>query len=84
MNHCIYCGTTEHELRPYGLNGAWVCFDCAMETPERQEELGRQFDLQMDAAIANSKSGTVVIGEVTGPYPVENNPDLSYLVEKKK
>lgn len=27
---CIHCGSSERELRPYGPNGADVCFPCVM------------------------------------------------------
>ena len=27
---CQLCGKPE-ELRPYGPNGEWICFDCGME-----------------------------------------------------
>ncbi len=30
---CELCGETK-ELRPYGPNGAWVCFQCAMKDRE--------------------------------------------------
>lgn len=30
---CDLCGKIA-ELRPYGPNGACVCFECAMKTPE--------------------------------------------------
>lgn len=29
-NDCEYCGKSA-ELRPYGRNGAWICFECGME-----------------------------------------------------
>lgn len=27
---CQFCGKDE-ELRPYGKNGEWICFDCGMK-----------------------------------------------------
>jgi hypothetical protein len=30
------------ECRPYGKNGAQVCFDCAMATPQSKAEAERQ------------------------------------------
>lgn len=30
---CTDCGNID-ELRPYGKNGAWVCFDCGMKDEE--------------------------------------------------
>lgn len=52
---CYVCGGPEdltinpmtrkvvRDLRPYGPSDAWVCFDCAMATPERRAEADRQF-----------------------------------------
>jgi hypothetical protein len=34
---CEACGLAR-ELRPYGQNGAWWCFACAMKTPARRAE----------------------------------------------
>jgi predicted RNA-binding protein YlxR (DUF448 family) len=53
ISKCCMCGV-EDELRPYGKNGAWVCFDCMMKD---EEEAKRQFDKQF-----LSKSGVIVIG----------------------
>jgi hypothetical protein len=61
---CCYCGNSQG-LRPYGPAGAWVCFPCAMATPERVAEAHRNFDAQLEAA-----GPVVVIGEETGPRPL--------------
>lgn len=37
---CTDCGQ-EDELRPYGKDGAWVCFDCAMKD---EAEAEKQFE----------------------------------------
>ena len=55
------------DLRPYGPNGADVCFPCAMETPERKAEASSMFAAQFKAC-----GGVVVIGESIGPYPIEH------------
>jgi pentose-5-phosphate-3-epimerase len=39
---CEYCGKVE-ELRPYGMNGAKICFDCGMK-PENIEDTEKAFD----------------------------------------
>lgn len=74
---CHYCGETT-DLRPYGPRGAWVCFDCAMSTPEREAETGRNFLMQLDAA------GPVAMldGTEVGPYPAQHHPDIAALMNK--
>lgn len=71
---CYTCGSTEDELRPYGINGAWVCFHCAMGTPEAKRIAEQQFEAQVNAAAKLSKY--VIIGEPTGPRPHLPNKDL--------
>lgn len=69
MGQCTDCGR-EEELRPYGKNGAMVCFDCAMkDEPEAQ----RQFASQLKAAAR--QSDVVIIGEETGPRPLTPTDD---------
>lgn len=41
---CSDCGKVD-ELRPYGKDGAWVCFDCMMKD---EEEGKRQFNKLLD------------------------------------
>lgn len=49
------------ELRPYGPNAQWVCFECGMKDLKTTE---KQFSTQLEA------SGPIaVIGEEVGPYP---------------
>lgn len=66
---CHYCGTAEKELRPYGPGGSWVCFPCAMETPEREAATGAAFGALLDgtAAIAD----VIQIGTSDGPVPFD-------------
>ena len=56
---CHYCGLLTGqvdprgkpvEMRPYGPGGAWVCFGCAMATPEREKETESNLGAAMDAA----------------------------------
>lgn len=35
-SHCAECGKLA-ELRPYGKDGARICFDCGRKDPERTE-----------------------------------------------
>lgn len=60
---CHYCGAMD-DNRPYGPSGAWVCFPCAMATPEREAEASKQFTTQLLAC-----AGVTIIGEETGPRP---------------
>lgn len=45
---CEYCGATNEadgtaiDLRPYGRNGAWICFDCGMK-PEHKAMTEQNF-----------------------------------------
>lgn len=65
---CHYCEQWEKEMRPYGPNGAWVCFPCS-QAPERKAQTEKAFYSQLDAA------GTVaLIGEETGPRPLTGKP----------
>lgn len=77
---CIYCESTTKELRPYGPNGAWVCLPCAMATPDRLKQTEVSFYSQMDAALVQSPTGEVVIGEVTGPRPM-GTEELQLLID---
>jgi len=63
MTKCATCGKDE-DCRPYGRNGAWICFRCAMATPESKLTAATQFKGQLDAC-----GGTAIIGEETGPRP---------------
>ena len=64
MRKCCYCGSKDKELRPYGPKGADVCFECAMESPDRQREARIMFANQLDAC-----RDVAVIGSDVGPYP---------------
>ena len=61
---CTECNKDE-ECRPYGNNGAMVCFECAMKDEDRTN---RNFLSQLVAAA--KLSSTVIIGEETGPRPI--------------
>lgn len=65
MKSCYYCGTVEKELRPYGPGGAYVCFACAMETPERKRQTESAFSALLDATTAITP--IVIIGGEDGP-----------------
>lgn len=62
---CDYC-SNEDELRPYGENGAMICFDCAFATPERAATTEKNFLNQMNAC----GESIVVIGAEAGPFPM--------------
>ena len=61
---CCHCGDTAAELRPYGPNGAYVCFECAMN-PEHRAETDRQFG----GRLALIQGPVVLTSE--GPAPAE-------------
>ena len=43
---CDYCGKVK-ELRPYGKDGACICFDCAMK-PENKAETEKNFKKMLE------------------------------------
>jgi hypothetical protein len=51
------------ELRPYGPEGAPICFACAMK-PENRDETDRQFDKVLDAAEDVSRADGAHIAHV--------------------
>lgn len=69
MKPCQTCNEQfeSYDLRPYGPGGSLICFDCAMK-PENKAETERQFSAQMNAATIHSN--VVIIGEDTGPRPM--------------
>lgn len=69
MKTCQICfkSSEEVDLRPYGKGGALICFPCAM-SPERKKQTEANMQAQMDAAAA--QSNIIVIGEPTGPRPL--------------
>ena len=70
---CHYCGKgePEQELRPYGPGGSWVCFPCAMATPERERATEAAFGALLEGSEAISPTGIVAIGEQSGPRPFD-------------
>jgi len=74
IRRCCYCGCEnregDKELRPYGPNGADICFGCMMESPEREEEATRQFAMQLDAC-----GDVAIIGTSVGPYPLKRGTE---------
>ena len=46
IGECQVCGK-EEELRPYGKDGMWVCFDCGMKD---EKEAQRQFGKLLNGA----------------------------------
>lgn len=59
---CIHCGAGR-DLRPYGPDGAPICFKCAMETPDRKAEAERQLAAMLGEA------GPVSVLTEDGPMP---------------
>ena len=67
---CKTCGD-EKETRPYGKDGAAVCFDCAMSTNEAKREAENQFAGQLNAC-----GPVAVVGKDVGPYPLTGTSPL--------
>lgn len=67
VSGCFYCGTSESELRPYGPDGAPICFRCMKAAPEREAHAFRVFERAVRAAAAQSDDGYVVLDEDGGP-----------------
>lgn len=40
---CELCGAKNEELRPYGLNGENICYDCGMKDKESTERRIKEF-----------------------------------------
>lgn len=74
---CHYCQKTG-DLRPYGPRGAFVCFQCAMSTPERKAETGRNFGAQLEACGPNA----VIDGTGVGPYPADHKPGAAEILRR--
>lgn len=65
----IRCETCkkEEDCRPYGTNGAQICFDCMTASPEREREAEHQFRSQLMAAA--EVGDFVVIDGISGMGP---------------
>lgn len=63
---CTGCGC-QKECRPYGVNGAMICFDCGFSTPEVKANTEAMYGMQLDAAARSD--GVVLIGLEAGPVP---------------
>lgn len=50
---CDYCGKVA-ELRPYGKNGAAICFECATK-PENKAEMEKQFRARLSGVKPQGK-----------------------------
>ena len=81
---CCSCGQLElpdhedprgiTELRPYGPDGALICFGCAMK-PENRAEADRRLDKALDAAenasCADGASIAHIVLTPRGPRPLK-------------
>lgn len=64
---CHYCGRSDEELRPYGPNGADVCYDCAMATPERRELADAAIRTRLDTIMTAGDTPVIQYGQpITG------------------
>lgn len=66
-SRCCVCdeqdGAGDRETRPYGPNGADICFGCANATPDAQKQAQQQFSTKLSAA------GLRAILTQDGPLP---------------
>lgn len=61
------------ELRPYGKDGARICFACAQATPASRAIAEAAMHAKFDAAVRDSAKGgvaVVFIGGRDGPEPI--------------
>ena len=67
---CSCCGqlegTGKREIRPYGKDGADICFECMTSDPEKEMEARKQFARKDDAAIRLTRSSLLT---PEGPVP---------------
>lgn len=75
-DRCPHCDQ-ESELRPYGPNRSWICFPCAMATPETRAETDRNF-----VAMLDDFKKIAVIGLEGGPQ--ELTPSLIRALTSKE
>jgi len=68
---CLYCGTTDRELRPYGPGGAALCFPCMAAEPGREEEAGKMFEGHLAIAESQSPTGTAMVSDGVPPVPID-------------
>lgn len=47
MDNCEECGKHD-ELRPYGKNGAWICYDYGMKDVKETEKIWLEYYLEKD------------------------------------
>lgn len=66
MKKCCVCGSSKEELRPYGPDGAPICFPCAT-TPAREAATKKELDRRLVEAAKGSRSGIVLLGGSDGP-----------------
>jgi hypothetical protein len=59
---CHYCDSSD-DLRPYGPNGAPICFRCMKASPDREAAAVSMFAAQLEAA------GPVAVATRHGPVP---------------
>lgn len=74
MNQCSCGETTPSKLRPYGKNGAPICFDCAQK-PENYPEARRRMEAACDAALASARGAGVALFTDGPPVALLDLPD---------
>jgi hypothetical protein len=82
---CSVCGRPEDlsvdpatsafrcELRPYGVGGADICYQCAHSSPDREAEATKQMDQHLRGTLktlADAGGGAAVFGAGHAPIAV--------------
>lgn len=63
---CTVCKLSD-DVRPYGNDGADICFKCAMATPESKAEAERQLDKRLTKL---KGQGPIVFSNEKPPEPL--------------
>jgi len=47
--YCEYCNKKTDDLRPYGKDGAWICYQCGMK-PENRSTTDKIFSANLNSS----------------------------------
>lgn len=72
--HCIHCGSSKRELRPYGPRGADVCFPCVMGD-DAPVERKRTAECVLASRLLHQGALLLDSREEVGPRPLKGDYD---------